>query len=357
MPVRAALLRGGRAAGAAQMHGRGLRGLNAGADDHALGSPAPVPLLDLGKGWPSFGLMPHAAVAAAAQRATTPASLHYAPAQGHTRFREAVAALLNAELRLVGGREVLPDNLMLTSGASTGLALAAMAARPRPGDVCLVETGTYWFAHRVLLDGGFALDTVAQISDGGLDLEDLERQVAKPRVKALYLVPTFSNPRGTTIPASQRREIVRLCRQHGVVVFADEGPLPAFAQTCCSSSPAGCSLVMPHFSFLAVYDFLRWTTPHAAPPEQPPGLALFDEDGSTVLSLGSFTKLLGPGLRLGWIQVGGRGARSPILEQILALGCVRGGGSINAWVGAVCTDLVESGVLSQHIRMLRQVLL
>jgi DNA-binding transcriptional MocR family regulator len=242
-------LRGGRSAGAARMHGGGLRARNAGAGAHALGSTAPAPLLDLGKGWPSFGLMPHAAVAAAAQRATTPASLHYAPAQGHARFREAVAALLNAELSLVGGREVLPDNLMLTSGASTGLALAAMAARPRTGDVCLVETGTYWFAHRVLLDGGFTLDTVAHNSDGGLDLEDLERHVVKPHVKALYLVPTFSNPRGTTIPASQRREIVRLCRQHGVVVFADEGLLPVFSdsQTCGASFPAGGRLVTSHF--------------------------------------------------------------------------------------------------------------
>lgn len=181
-------------------------------------------LLDLGKGWPSFSLIPHAAVAAAAQRATTPGSLHYAPAQGDVRFRRAVAGLINSELT-AGGEEVVHESIMLTSGASTGLALAAMAIRPRKGDVCLVETGTYWFAHRILQDAGFALDTVAHRHDGGLDIDDLQRKASKPHVRALYLVPTFSNPRGTTIPASQRSEIVELCRKNGTVILADEGGL------------------------------------------------------------------------------------------------------------------------------------
>lgn len=107
----------------------------------------------------------------------------------------------------------------------------------------------------------------------------------------------------------------------------------------------------PETVSITVYDFLRWDDGERSPA----GMAHHDKDGSTVVSLGSFTKLLGPGLRLGWVQVGGQGSSSPLLKQILSLGCVRSGGSINAWVGAVCTDLIESGMLSQHINLLRQV--
>ena len=152
-------------------------------------------VLDLGKGWPSYRLLPSRPVALAAAAATTEVTLHYAPAQGDAAFRRAVASLIDAATPrteacpALAGARVSADAIMETSGASNGLAMAALASHPRSGDVCLVETATYWFAHAVLQDAGFELDTVPRHpSTGGLDLEGLARKLSQPRVRALYLV-------------------------------------------------------------------------------------------------------------------------------------------------------------------------
>jgi len=151
-------------------------------------------VLDLGKGWPSYRLLPSRAVALAAAAATTEVTLHYAPAQGDAAFRQAVASLIDAATPrteacpALAGARVSADAIMQTSGASNGLAMAALASHPRTGDVCLVETATYWFAHAVLQDAGFELDAVPRQANGGLDLEGLARKLSQPRVRALYLV-------------------------------------------------------------------------------------------------------------------------------------------------------------------------
>ncbi len=148
-------------------------------------------VLDLGRGWPSHRLLPQRAVASAAAAATTEATLHYAPAQGDVAFRRAVASLIDAATPRTEARpapaRVSADAIMLTAGASNGLALAALASQSRPGDVCLVESATYWFAHAILQDAGFVLDAVPR-HQGGLDLQELARKLAHPRVRALYLV-------------------------------------------------------------------------------------------------------------------------------------------------------------------------
>ena len=65
-----------------------------------------------------------------------------------------------------------------------GLLLAALARRPRIGDICLVETATYWHAHSILQEAGFSLEQVAHRSAGEIDMHDLARQLDRPQVRA-----------------------------------------------------------------------------------------------------------------------------------------------------------------------------
>lgn len=66
-----------------------------------------------------------------------------------------------------------------------GLLLAALARRPRRGDICLVETATYWHAHSILQDAGFSLEQVAHRSAGEIDMHDLAHQLVRPQVRAI----------------------------------------------------------------------------------------------------------------------------------------------------------------------------
>lgn len=100
----------------------------------------------------------------------------------------------------------------------------------------------------------------------GISIEELERQLKKNNPVFLYCIPSFHNPAGITISKHRRRQLVTLCEDYNTYLIADE-----------------------------VYHLLSYT----APP--PPPLAVFAHKG-LVYSLGSFSKILAPGLRLGCIQ-------------------------------------------------------
>lgn len=128
----------------------------------------------------------------------------------------------------------------------------------------------------------------------------------------LYTIPVFHNPTGATLSASRRYRLVQLARKFGFIVVADE-----------------------------VYQMtgdLQAT---------PPPLRSLDED--YVISLGSFSKILGPGVRLGWIEAG--------LQHIAILrgtGALRSGGGVAPVTSAIVESLIGLGIQDQYLEKIRQ---
>ncbi len=288
-------------------------------------------VIDLARGHPDDTLLPVALLRDAAERrlASDDASmLQYGAERGDDGFRAALARALNdmAAVGQAGGpaaaaeAAVHADRLLITAGASQALDLICTCFAAA-GEVVLVEEPSYHLALGVFADHG--LDVVGIPGDGGgIDPEALERTLAAGfggrRVAFAYVVPYFGNPTGATLDASRRRALLDVSARHGLRLVADE-----------------------------VYRFLPF---HDPPPPSLAGEAA--AAGQTdVVSLGSFSKILAPGLRLGWME-----AAEPALARIELSGLYQSGGGANPFVAALVESILDAGLLPPHVERVRAVL-
>jgi DNA-binding transcriptional MocR family regulator len=268
-------------------------------------------MIDLGVGQPDPALLPLEVMQRAAAHRLgrgDAALLQYGTEQGNAYFRRELAAFLSRGT----GMAVDPDHLFITAGATNGLDLICTHFA-QPGDTVFVEEPTYFLALRVLADR--RLNAVGiPVDSGGLMIEALEEQLKHHRPAFLYTVPTFHNPTGVTLEATRREQLMRLSQRHGFPVVADE-----------------------------VYHLLAYSRP------PPPPLSHYDRDGN-VLALGSFSKILAPGLRLGWIQ-----AAPQRLEPLAVSGVLQSGGGLNPFTSAVVQSAIEMGLQEEHLKHLQRV--
>jgi DNA-binding transcriptional MocR family regulator len=187
-------------------------------------------------------------------------ALQYAPTEGDPDLRARVAGRMTAR-----GLPTTAADLLVTTGSQQALTLVTTALLD-PGAVVAVEEPTYLAALQCFGLAGARVVPVAS-DDDGLDPEALERVFARERPALLYLVPTFANPTGRTLPADRRAAVVALAARYGVWVVEDDP-----------------------------YGELRYRGTPVAPLAAQPGA----ED--RVLHLGSFSKIAAPGLRLGWVR-------------------------------------------------------
>lgn len=268
--------------------------------------------INFGVGQPGFDLLPldlmrRAADARFAEGDTE--LLNYGYEQGDGRFRAALAAFLSAEYHTPVG----PEELMITAGASQALALICTLFT-RPGDTVFVEEPSYFLALRIMQED-FRLNAVPIPTDeDGLRVDALEEALTRHRPVFVYSIPTFQNPTGYTLSAQRRERLVALSRQHDFLVVADE-----------------------------VYQSLHYS---AAPPQP---LAAYVESGQ-VLSVGSFSKILAPGLRLGWIQAG-----PELIRRFVTCGLVDSGGGLNHFTSNLVRVALEEGWQSDLLEKLRAV--
>lgn len=188
-----------------------------------------------------------------------PRSLQYSPTEGNRALRDAVAARYTARGLPTDGADVL-----ITTGSQQGLSLLATALVD-PGDVVLVESPSYLAALQCFALAGARLVAVPS-DEEGIDPEALATLAARWAPKLLYTVPTFQNPTGRTLPLANRRAVVEVAERHGFRVLEDD----PYAELRYSGEP-----VLP--------------------------LAALTGPGR-VVSTGSFSKILAPGLRLGWVR-------------------------------------------------------
>jgi len=270
----------------------------------------PEGMIDLGAGQPSPFLLPLERIREAAAACTADAdwqSLAYGYPQGHGLLRESLARFLSDAY----GFAVGPENLLITAGASQALDLICTLFT-RPGDTVLVEEPTYFLALGIFADHGLEVVSVP-MDASGIKLDALEEALAQTTPALLYTIPTFHNPAGVILSRSRRKALIELSRRHGLRIVADE-----------------------------VYQLLDLGD---APPRP---LAAYGEAGQ-VLSLGSFSKILAPGLRLGWIQA----APEP-LHPLAECGLLDSGGGMNPFTAAVVRQFIELGWQAEHLAFLKQ---
>ncbi|WP_199522464.1 aminotransferase-like domain-containing protein [Geodermatophilus marinus] len=187
-------------------------------------------------------------------------ALQYAPSEGDRELRARVAARLTARGLLTSG-----GDLLVTSGSQQGLSLVATALLD-PGATVLVEDPTYLAALQCFQLAGARVVPVPT-DEHGMDPDALADALRRERPALVYLVPTFANPTGRTMPSHRRAEVVELTARHGVWLVEDDP-----------------------------YADLRY---RGAPV---PALAAHPGADDHVVYLGSFSKVAAPGLRLGWLR-------------------------------------------------------
>lgn len=268
----------------------------------------PEDFIDLGLGDPQFALLPLDLIRQAAETCFSQndrAFLQYGAEQGDGYFRTALAEFLSREY----GLAVDADKLLVTSGASGGLDLVCTLFT-RPGDTILVEEPSYFLALRIFRDHDLRIVPV-QTDRDGLIIEDLKQKLTESNPKFLYIIPTFQNPTGRTLSLERREQLVQLSRTYDFLIVADE-----------------------------VYHFLNYG------PKPPKPLAAYCETGN-VISLSSFSKILAPGLRLGWIQTD-----TKKIKRLTGCGLLDSGGGMNPFTSAIVRFIIESGHLEQNISKL-----
>ncbi|MEZ4715689.1 MAG: PLP-dependent aminotransferase family protein [Caldilineaceae bacterium] len=265
----------------------------------------PPEMIDFGVGQPDFDILPLEIVRrAAAERlaAGDTTLLNYGYEQGDGYFRLALADFLTRGYAL----PVDADSLLVTAGASQALDMLC-TLYTRPGDVVLVEEPTYFIALRIFAD--HRLRVVGVPTDAsGLRMDALEDAVMEHRPALVYVIPSFQNPTGATLPADRRRQLADLSRRHGFTVVADE-----------------------------VYQLLGYT-------ETPPAPMAAYLDQGNIVSVGSFSKILAPGLRLGWLQ-----AAPAVIDRLVNGGLIFSGGSLNHFTSNIVRVALERGWQDEYL--------
>ena len=191
-------------------------------------------------------------------------ALQYGSGQGHPKLREQICEVMALE-----GIRAHPEDVVVTTGSQQALDLISRIFID-PGDVVLVEAPSYVGALGTFHQYQASVVHVSMDNDGLIPdaLRDAIKttRAAGRKIKFLYLIPNYQNPTGVLLPADRRTEILDICREEEIFVVED--------------NPYG----------LLGFD-------------RPSPNAMRAEDSENVIYLGSFSKTIASGLRVGWALV------------------------------------------------------
>ncbi len=234
----------------------------------------------------------------------------YPHTQGYPPLREYVAD----KLRRTRSIDVTPDDIILADGSSQPLHMI-IETLIEPGDVVLTEDYFYSGTLNILRRFGADVRGVA-CDDDGLDPDALEEAIelasskGKPP-KMIYTIPTFQNPQGWTMSLERRQALVQVAQKHGVPVLEDD-----------------------------CYVDLRFEG------EDVPSIHSLDDSG-LVMYVGSFSKIIAPGMRLGYLT-----APRQVLDVAMA---AKSGGGVNQFAALAVHRYATSG-LHGHISDVNHIL-
>ncbi|WP_343314943.1 PLP-dependent aminotransferase family protein [Brucella sp. BE17] len=218
-------------------------------------------MIFFGGGYPDGDVFPVDAIRAAfdeALKTSGKEALQYSSSIGLPKLRQQIVERMKHEQV-----DCTMDNILILQGAQQGLDLAARLLVDK-GDTIITEAPTFLGALGAFAACEPQYETVA-VDENGLDTDALEALLKQnPRAKLLYTIPDFHNPTGVTMSLDRRKALIALANKYDLIVLEDT-------------------------PYREVY--------FDAPP--PVTLKSLDEEGR-VIYLGSFSKILSPGLRLGW---------------------------------------------------------
>ncbi len=233
-------------------------------------------------------------------------SLQYTVSTGMPRLRSQIAERLTRDCFACSS-----DQVLILQGSQQGLDLAAKLFVDR-GDVIITENPTFLGA-LIAFNPCEPRYAAVRMDDDGMDMEDLERTLQlNPGAKLLYTVPDFQNPTGVTMSPPRRKRLMELANRFDLIVLED-----------------------------TPYREIRY---HGEPL---PTLKSLDTEGR-VIHLGSFSKILAPGMRLGWAV-----ASREIIDQLdlLKLAADTQCSSLNMCAAALFLDSYD---IDLHIAAIRQ---
>lgn len=221
-------------------------------------------VVSLAGGMPYVRALPESLVNGALEKVMKdngPMAMQYGSGQGVPALREQILEIMALE-----GISASVDDVVVTTGSQQALDLVTKLFID-PGDVILAEAPSYVGAIGVFRS--YQADVVHVLMDeNGLIPEKLREAIAEVKasgrtIKFLYTIPNFHNPAGVTLSAERRPEILEICQSNGILILEDNP-----------------------------YGLLSFEE------EVPPAIRSLNDDG--VIYLGSFSKTLAPGFRVGW---------------------------------------------------------
>lgn len=248
-------------------------------------------------------------------------AMQYGTNLGEPRLREQLLARVNA-IDFANRLQPTIEQVLITSGSNQALHLIADTLLDE-GDIVLCASPTYLVMLGIIQNVGARAISVATDRDGIVvealeeTLRSLDHQNELERVKAIYLVPYFDNPAGINMPADRRAAIVEMAKR-----WSHRQPLQIISDEA--------------------YRELRFDV------DDIPSLCAYDEDGTTVLATGTFSKSFSPGIRVGW---------SIVPQHLLKPLCGQKGnvdfGSPN-FDQQIVSKVLELDLLDLHINQIRQ---
>lgn len=231
-------------------------------------------------------------------------ALQYGGPQGYPGLREWLARDINRR----EGLDLGPEHFVLTCGSSGALENICETFLD-PGDVAILEQPCYPGTTRLVRACLPAIAGVA-VDDDGLRVEDLERVIdeaiaAGRRPKLLYTIANFQNPAASTLTLERRRQVIDICRRQDVLIVQDD----AYGAVNFETEP------LPSLFTLA--------------------------GGTGAVLLGTFSKTLATGLRVGWIM-----GEQPVIDAVTRMRFDMG---VSPWASRVLGEFCESGAYDAHV--------
>jgi GntR family transcriptional regulator/MocR family aminotransferase len=265
--------------------------------------------LNLSNGAPDVRLAPARAIGRAYRRVLAlrgPNVLAYGEPEGHPALRSALASMLSS----TRGLSIGADDVLITRGSQMALTLTARALL-RPGDAVAVEEFGYRPAWEAFRAAGASVVPIP-IDRDGVDIDALKRLADRTTLRAVYVTPHHQYPTTVTLKAARRLALLSLARAKRIAIIEDD------------------------------YD-------HEFHYDGRPVLPLASADhAGTVVYIGTLSKILAPGLRVGYVV-----APPAILRSVVAIRSVLDIQGDLATEAAIA-ELIEDGELQRHIARVRR---
>lgn len=273
-------------------------------------------MVNFGVGQPSTELLPLDIIKEGMEKVMEiedPSLLQYGDIPGYLEFRKSISRFLSTEYCKI----VNQNELFTTNGVTQALSLLC-SIFTKSGDIIIVEEPTYFLAINIFKDFKLNIVTIPMTKDG-VDLLKLENELSKYKNQEnlfFYTIPTFHNPMGVTTSHNHRLLLSQLSDRY------------------------------PNFNVIAdeVYQLLYFDE-----NKKPPLPLKYYHDN--FISLGSFSKILAPSLRLGWIQ-----ASEKFLDVLKNSGQLDSSGGLNPFISSIVHNIIDKNLLKLNIEKTRKIL-